>query len=82
MNEQQTRTKIKQEIYQLDWIKILNEAIKSRPSSWNDNPIREWRNASDEILGALIHQMEEKKLIPTFKDLTEPFMHKLSEKIR
>ena len=75
--EKQIRAKIKQEIYQLNWIKILDEAIKSRPSSWNDNPVREWRNASDEILGALINQMEDKKLIPNFKESTEEYMCKL-----
>ena len=65
---------LKFEIYQLDWIKILHEAIKARPKSWNQDPVYEWRNASDEICGALIHALEEKSLIPNWleevKDLS------------
>lgn len=34
----------------LDWIAILHAAIENRKTSWGLNPIKEWRNASDEIL--------------------------------
>jgi hypothetical protein len=55
---QEERVNISIELMQLDWIKILNEAIKMRESSWNDNPVREWRNASDEICGAVLRAMK------------------------
>jgi hypothetical protein len=45
-------------LYQLDWIKILADAIEMRPTSWNDKPVREWRNASDEICSAVIRALE------------------------
>ena len=56
-------SEIKVSLYQLDWIKILDEAIKSRPNSWYRNgsdTVREWRNAGDEILGAMMRQFIEK----------------------
>jgi hypothetical protein len=53
----QQREEIKNVLYGLNWIKILNDAIKSRPLSWNDNPVREWRNASDEICFEVIRSL-------------------------
>jgi len=47
------------QLYQLDWIKILNRAIKNRPTSWHDPAVREWRNASDEILFSLMQELKE-----------------------
>ena len=50
----------------LDWIAILDEAIKARPTSWwgeKTPPVREWRNASDEVCFAVIHAMEKAGLI-------------------
>jgi len=41
-------------LYKLDWIIIMRDAIEMRPSSWNQNPIREWRNSSDEVCSATI----------------------------
>ena len=38
----------------LDWSKILYNAIQSRKLSWNENPVKEWRNASDEVCGEFI----------------------------
>lgn len=52
------RENISIELMRLDWIKILNEAIKMRKSSWNEDPVREWRNASDEICGAVLRAMK------------------------
>ena len=51
--ELKLRQQIKIEIAQLDWIKILSEAIKGRPMSWGNDIVREWRNASDEVWVAL-----------------------------
>lgn len=50
----------------LDWIKILDSAIKARPLSWwgdQTPPVREWRNASDEIAMAVLKAMEEVGMI-------------------
>lgn len=49
-----------------DWIKILETAIRTRQSSWNNgyDAVREWRNASDEICMAVIHAMEDDGLVP------------------
>ena len=41
------------DLARLDWIKILSRAIKSRPTSWGKDVVREWRNASDEVWGAM-----------------------------
>ena len=68
VGKQEAKKEFKQIIYQLDWIKIMNNAINSRKTSWNDNPIREWRNASDEVCSALIRELEDKKIIPSFED--------------
>jgi hypothetical protein len=46
-------------LYQLDWIKILDRAIKNRPLSWYEPAVREWRNASDEILFSLMLELKE-----------------------
>ena len=50
----------------LNWIKILEEAIQNRPTSWHHASVREWRNASNEICFGVIREMEEKKLIAPF----------------
>ena len=55
------------ELFQLDWIKILDRAIKMRPTSWKKDPVLEWRNASDEINFAVIRALEEKEIIKPFK---------------
>lgn len=54
-------------LYRLDWISILDEAIKARPASWKEHPVTEYRNASDEICSALIHALENKGIVTTFK---------------
>jgi hypothetical protein len=70
-------------MYRLDWIKILQEAIDMRPSSWYPLGFEprifvmpdgtheeakkyspaEWRNASDELCGAVIRTMEREGLL-------------------
>ena len=53
-------------IMRLDWIAILDEAIKARPTSWwvgKTSPVREWRNASDEVCFAVINAMEKAGLL-------------------
>ena len=66
---------LKHIIYRLDWIKILHEAIKARPTSWYDPAVREWRNAGDEVCSALIHALEEKGVVPTFQEEITPSKH-------
>ena len=61
------------DIYKLDWIQILNKAIKNRTTSWYGHqtlerddfipPVREWQNASDEIAGEVIAAMREAGLL-------------------
>jgi len=53
---------IKQIMYgKIDWIKVFKDAYENRKTSWNEvGYIREWRNATDEILFALWHQLEVK----------------------
>jgi hypothetical protein len=50
---EETRETMRFELARLDWIKILDEAIKSRPTSWGKDIVCEWRNASDEVWGAM-----------------------------
>ena len=57
------KEKLKWAIYNLDWITIMAEAIKNRPTSWKNDPIHEWRNASDEVCSAVINALKEKKII-------------------
>lgn len=52
--ENNLREIVKIEIGRLDWIKILDEAIKARRTSWGTDVVREWRNASDEVYSALM----------------------------
>lgn len=56
------------QLAQLDWILILDEAIKSRPRSWSNNPVVEWRNASDEVWMAVISALEEKGLVLSLRE--------------
>lgn len=59
LNKEASRVEddIKWRLTKLNWIKILDGAIKNRPTSWNDDPVREWRNASDEIWGSIMRAM-------------------------
>jgi len=60
LNEKKVK-RIKAVLHKLDWIKILHTAIESRPTSWGIRPVREWRNASDEILFAVVKEIEKLK---------------------
>jgi hypothetical protein len=83
-NEQMKKDELKIKMYRLDWIKILQEAIDMRPSSWYPLGFEprifvmpdlktheetkkyspaEWRNASDEVCGAVIRAMEKEGLL-------------------
>lgn len=76
-----SREELRLQLHRLDWMKILKEAVESRPTSWwmkeftDDKgetyripPITEWRNASDEVLWSVEREMEKKKLIePLFE---------------
>lgn len=54
------KEKLLNDLARLDWILILDSAIKGRKTSWNENPVREWRNASDEIYGAVVLALKNK----------------------
>jgi hypothetical protein len=54
---QKTLTQI---LGELDWMKILKNAINSRPSSWSDKPVLEWRNAGDTVFCALVNELRER----------------------
>lgn len=54
---------IHEDLYKLNWIKILRNAIDNRRSSLGKFPVIEWRNASDEICLAVIKAMEEAGII-------------------
>ena len=52
---------LKSIMFGMDWIEILKNAYENRRSSWFDlGHIKEWRNATDEILFACWKQLEEK----------------------
>ena len=57
--------KFKQTLYELDWSKILHEAILLRQSSWpaDIGNHTEWRNAGDTIMAALISRLKKQKVI-------------------
>jgi len=65
--ELEIREKIRLELYRLDWIIILKKAIEARRTSWGEDIIREWRNASDEVLSALMEVAEEARIFLTFE---------------
>ncbi len=76
--EKKILSTLKQEMFQLDWMKILNRAIESRRTSWGERPVQEWRNASDEVLGAVINAMQDKKLIQTLQEEVKEFKEEIS----
>ena len=53
----------KSELACLDWIKILDDAIENRPTSWSEFPVSEWKNASDETFMSVLKEMKKKGLI-------------------
>lgn len=60
--EKEERDRIYYGLQKLDWIKVLDMAIKMRPTSWGDNPVWEWRNAGDTILWSLMAIAKEQGL--------------------
>ena len=62
---QETEKRCRDSLDKLDGIKILNQAIENRKTSWNNNPVAEWRNAGDEILFAVKKAFEEANNIPS-----------------
>lgn len=64
--EKKILKQVKHAIAQLDWIEILSEAIKARPASWGKDVVREWRNASDEVWGAMNNQAVKRGIYPDF----------------
>jgi len=62
--EQNKRPLTFSDMFSLDWSQILHKAIQQRPSAWyNDNPVAEYRNASDCIAIQVINAMKEKGFI-------------------
>ncbi len=59
--------KLRTILHKLDWIQILDRAVKHRPTSWNfgsyNHPVVEWRNASDEVCMAVINALEDKQIL-------------------
>lgn len=57
---------IKEALYRLDWIKIMQEAVETRPSSWGVKKgeeykaVNEWRNASDTLTKPVNDKLKEK----------------------
>jgi len=49
---------LRQILYRLDWKKIMYDAYRMRPSSWREDPILEWRNASDCVCFAVMDALE------------------------
>jgi hypothetical protein len=76
------RRELKYQLYTLDWIGILKAAIESRPTSWGDDPVREWRNASDEVCFALARALEAKGLLSSIKDDLADFVLKHPTTVR
>ena len=45
---------------EIDWIRVFKDAYESRKTSWYElGHIQEWRNATDEVLFAVWHQIED-----------------------
>ena len=43
----------------LDWREVLRYAIESRPTSWSEKPVVEWRNAGDTIFCGVMNALRE-----------------------
>ena len=61
MTEQE---KLRYKMAKLNWILILKAATDGRRTSWAENPVVEWRNASDEVYMAVINAMERAGILP------------------
>jgi len=72
-----TTNRLKYLLYTFDWIKILNEAIKSRPTSWETQAVREWRNAGDTICFSVIQAFIEAGIFPTHEEELHDFKERM-----
>jgi len=45
-------------MYRLDWIKIMLNAYRMRPTAWRENPMLEYRNTSDCVCFAVMDALE------------------------
>lgn len=70
------RGKLKYQMARMNWPKILNAAIEGRRTSWGDEPVREWRNAGDEVFMAVINAMEQANIIPNSRKELKAFARK------
>lgn len=62
---------LKQIMYgKIDWVKVFKDAHASRKGAWYElGHIMEWRNATDEVLFAVWHQLEDE--IKKFAEVSE-----------
>ena len=63
--EKYSLEEIKEALYSLDWISIMQEAVEIRPSSWGVKKgeeykaVNEWRNASDTLIKPVNDKLKE-----------------------
>ncbi len=69
-------------LHNLDWIKILDKAINHRKTSWKQDPVVEWRNASDEVCMAVINALEDKDILEDRYSKVERFEAEVKTKKR
>lgn len=67
-------------IHNLNWSKILHSAIESRKTSWKEDPVYEWRNASDEICMAFFREMEDQGILKSFQNLLKEDFDNIKER--
>jgi len=81
MSNMVTKEELKQIMYgKIDWIKVFKDAYNSRKTSWYEmGNIQEWRNATDEVLFAVWHQLE-KEIDKLNTTPNKPFASKNNEK--
>jgi len=61
---------LKQILHNLSWFDIMRRAIEHRKTSWSENPIFEWRNATDEVCMAVLNALEDKGVLDKiYKDV-------------
>jgi len=45
-------------LYNLNYAELVDYIIKRRPSAFSDNPIMEWRNAGECVVGEIVEQLK------------------------
>lgn len=64
MTKKYSVQEIKEALYHLDWIEIMQEAVETRPTSWGVQKgeefkaVDEWRNASDTLISPVHKKLE------------------------